>query len=314
MEKNTFPVSAYISAPEDLVHGYLEDLKNLDEWTLFSRMKEQVDENTWIGTASAYQNPLYYHIRRNTSGPFKSIEWHCGIKQGEYYQVYPTYLIPPGYIEPGSKEPGTYFHWVSFVDPARRTAMLGQALDPIHMSECRALKGALERRAGHSQPAAGQYTVRTVSIYIDAPADLVVSYLTDLQKVEEWTHRLRRAGEPEASSGEFLDEYGRKLVVTLRNHPQPGYSIVEYEGNYAEHRTVERTPILIFPCSYIFADPAARGVILHRLTFWNASNPARGSRRQIEDFHAENINIKRLVEAAAGNLATFALGTSYLLR
>ena len=59
MEDNTFATSAYIATSPEKAFDYLCSLKNLDDWTLFSRMIEQVDENTWIGTASGYQRNLY---------------------------------------------------------------------------------------------------------------------------------------------------------------------------------------------------------------------------------------------------------------
>jgi hypothetical protein len=64
MESNTFSTSVFIAAPPKTVYDYLGRLKNLDEWTLGSRMKEEVDDSTWIGTASGYQRTLYYHVRR----------------------------------------------------------------------------------------------------------------------------------------------------------------------------------------------------------------------------------------------------------
>ena len=63
MESNTFATSTFIAVPEADAFAYIRDLRNLDEWTLYSRMLEQVDENTWRGTASGYQHDLYYHVR-----------------------------------------------------------------------------------------------------------------------------------------------------------------------------------------------------------------------------------------------------------
>lgn len=312
MEKNTFPVSAYIAAPLNRVEDYLQDLKNLDEWTLFSRMREKVDDHTWLGSASAYQTSLYYHIRRSSGRPFRGFEWHCGVRRDEYYQVYPTYLFPTDYIEPGSEEPGTYFHWVSFIDPARCTPMLAQALDPIHLSECRALKSVLEHRAGLTQPAAGRYSIKTASIYVDAPLDLGASYLGDARNTEVWTHRLRPRGEVSLEGGDFVDQYGRTARVALKTHPQAGYFIVEHDVLYPDHGVIQRAPMLLFPCSYVFANPEARGFILHRITFFRNGAPAPCERASIADFHAENINAKRLIEASAGNLGSFARGPSYL--
>ena len=57
-----------------VVFDYLCELKNLDDWTLFSRMVEQLDENTWIGTASGYQHNLHYHVRKIENPQFFGIE------------------------------------------------------------------------------------------------------------------------------------------------------------------------------------------------------------------------------------------------
>ena len=58
MEKNTFATSAFIATSPETAFDYLSELQNLDEWTLFSRMIEQIDSDTWLGTASGYQNNL----------------------------------------------------------------------------------------------------------------------------------------------------------------------------------------------------------------------------------------------------------------
>ena len=84
-------------------------------------MKEQVDSDTWIGTASGYQHPLYYHVRRLENPRFCGIEWQCGYEYKKYFKSYPVLLFPPDYIEPGSTESGVYFHWVSVIDPVQRT-------------------------------------------------------------------------------------------------------------------------------------------------------------------------------------------------
>ena len=106
MEKNTFATSAYIAAPLETAHRYLGDLENLDEWTLGSRMVEQIDEDTWIGTASGYQRSLYYHVRRLDHPTFPGIEWQCGYKDKEYFKAYPVLLFPPAYVDPDSEEIG----------------------------------------------------------------------------------------------------------------------------------------------------------------------------------------------------------------
>ena len=116
MESNTFSTSAFIAVQPEEAYQYLCRLKNLDEWTLGSRMKEQVDADTWIGTASGYQRTLYYHVRRLENPRFRGIEWQCGYEYRKYFKSYPVLLFPPDYVEPGSTETGVYFHWVSVID------------------------------------------------------------------------------------------------------------------------------------------------------------------------------------------------------
>jgi len=60
-------------------------------------------------------------------------------------------FFPPSYIEPGSDD-RVYFHWLSFVDPARRTQDYG-GIHTVHSSECRSLKAILERKAGCTEAA-----------------------------------------------------------------------------------------------------------------------------------------------------------------
>jgi hypothetical protein len=305
-------VSAYIGAPPDSVYEYIADLKNLDEWTLSSRMKEQIDEDTWLAASSGYQNDLYYHIRKFPGEPFRGIEWHCGTRRGDYFQVYPTFLFRPSYVEPGSEEPGVYFHWMSFIDPARRTPMIEQGIRSAHVSECRGLKAALERRARLTGPASGKYQIKTATIYVDSPIDLGVSYVSDLRNMTAWSHLTRVKGEVLAGSGEFVDEYDRPMRTAVRTHSRSSYYLIEHETYYPSAGVWQETPSILIPCSYALGNPDARGFILQRVMFWEAGLPPRYGKPQIEDHQAELINIKRILEASAGNLETFARGTSYL--
>ncbi len=167
MESNTFATSTYIATPPPAAFDYLRELRNLDEWTLYSRMIEQMDENTWRGTASGYQHDLYYHVRPIETPNFRGVEWHCGYEYGKYFQCYPTLLFPTDYL--GSDESGVYFHSLSFVGPERRTPMIMQGIHLVHTAEIRSLKGALERKAGLTEAAQGRFEIKTSSIFVDAP-------------------------------------------------------------------------------------------------------------------------------------------------
>ncbi|RCJ21852.1 hypothetical protein A6770_04245 [Nostoc minutum NIES-26] len=312
MEKNTFATSAYIATSPESAFDYLCSLKNLDDWTLFSRMKEQIDEDTWLGSASGYHKNLYYHVKKLESQLFYGIEWHCGFEYQKYFQVYPVLLFPPDYIEPGTDEKGVYFHWLSFVDPKRQTQMIMQGIHTVHTSECRSLKAILERKSGLTTAAKGRYFIDTDTIYVDAPVELGIEYLKDLHNIDEWAHLLRRTGEITTNSGEFKDEYDQKVKVSVRLHSLSKYYLLEQESFYPDYKFYQRSVALLIPTSYAFGDPEASGFILHRITFWKNNESFAHGKLQIEDFGAESMNIKRLLEGKADNLQSFDRGMSYI--
>lgn len=312
MEKNTFATSAYIATSPETAFEYLCSLKNLDDWTLFSRMQEKIDEDTWVGTASGYQRNLYYHVKKLENPLFYGIEWHCGFEYNKYFQVYPVLLFPPNYIEPGTDEEGVYFHWLSFVDPGRQTPMIMQGIHTVHTSECRSLKANLERKVGRTTAAKGRYFIDTDTIYVDAPVELGVEYLQEVKNIDEWAHLVRPVGEVSGQSGEFLDEYDQKVKISARVHSLSKYYLLEQEYFYPEHNFYQRSVALMIPAAYSFADPEASGFLLHRITFWKDGEQFAHGKLQLEDFGAESMNIKRFLEAKAGNLKSFDRGMSYV--
>jgi hypothetical protein len=312
MESNTFATSAFIAVPPETAVSYLSRLKNLDEWTLGSRMVEEVDDSTWIGTASGYQRNLYYHIRRLENPRFQGVEWQCGYEYQKYFKSYPVLLFPPEYIAPGSTDRGVYLHWVSVIDPVQRTPMIMQGIKTVHNSEVRALKAALERAAGQIEAARGQHRIEADTIYIDAPLDMVAEFVGDLRTMPRWSHLLTPIGGIQPEHGTFLDEYRQTVEVTLRTNRLADYYLIEQDYYHPRFNLMQRSPTLLIPLAHAFGDPSVRGVLLHRITFWNDAAPARHGKLGIEDFGAENMNIKRLLEAKAGNFETFARGKSYL--
>jgi hypothetical protein len=312
MEANTFSTSAFISVPLQTAYEYLCQLQNLDQWTLGSRMKEQVDPDTWIGTASGYQRKLYYHIRRLENSRFCGIEWQCGYEYQKYFKSYPVLLFPPDYLEPGSTESGVYFHWISVIDPVQRTPMIMQGIQTVHNSEARSLKAALERQAGLTEAARGLYRIEADTIYVNAPIERAAEFLGDLRTMETWSHLLKPAGQIQPEQGTFSDEYGQTVEVTLRRNRLEEYWLVEQSYFYPQHNSIQRSPTFLIPLSYAFGDATVPGLLLHRITFWKNDAAPRHGKLTIDDFGAEDMNIKRLLEAEAGNLTTFALGKSYL--
>ena len=191
--------------------------------------------------------------------------------------------------------------------------MIMEGMHTVHTSECRSLKAILERQAGCTEAARGRYKIDTDTIYIDAPVEQVMEYLGDVRNVDEWAHLLRPNGEIGTQSGEFLDEYNQKVKVTFRTHNLSKYYLIEQDYYYPDYEFIQRCPVILIPCSYAFGNSSARGCIQHRITFWEVGQTPRHGKLQIEDFGAESMNIKRLNEAKAGNLETFARGMSYLL-
>ena len=308
MESNTFATSTFIAAPEKDVLAYLRDLRNLDEWTLYSRMIEQVDDNTWRGTASGYQHDLYYHARPIETPQFGGVEWHCGYEHGKYFQCYPAFAFPASYV--GSDEDGVYFHWLSFVGPERRTPMIMQGIHLVHTAEIRSLKGALERKAGLSQAARGRFEIKTSSIFVDAPYELATGYLGDINNFADWSFFIKQ--DDEAGGGRFVDEYGQKLQVSARTFDCGNYSIIEFESTYPERGYVQRSCLVLVPCSYAFGNLKARGCIQHRIAFFDKQALPEHGKLQIEDYGAESMSLKRVLENKAGNLTSFGLGMSYI--
>jgi len=310
MESNTFATSTYINTQESAAFEYLRDLRNLDEWTLYSRMIEQMDENTWRGTASGYQHDLYYHVRPIETGMFRGVEWHCGYEYKKYFQCYPTFLFPASYL--GSDEPGVYFHWLSFCGPDRRTPMIMQGIHLVHTAEIRSLKGALERKAGLDRASHGRFEIKTNSIFVDAPLELAADYLGNLKNMGEWGFSIHPSGPVDPNRGSFTDEYGQEVEVTIRNHDMGNYAIIEFEHRYVSSDWTQRSCMVLVPCSYAFGNPEARGCVQHRITFFEKNAMPKHGKLQIEDYGAESMSLKRVLENKAGNLTSFARGMSYI--
>ena len=310
MEKNTFATSVFVQTHPTRAFEYLRRLENLNEWTLGSRMVARIDDDTWMGTASGYQSMLCYHVRTLEHPVFRAIEWQCGYRYDEYFKQYPVLLLPPDYLDPMSEEQGTYLHWVSVIDPARRTPMIMEGIQAVHRFEARALKAALERREGLSQAAHGRFRVETDTIYIDASMELASEYVADVRTLPEWSPLFRPEGEPACEQGRFRDEYDRPVSVSFRAHRLSDYALVEQDYHDAQSGFLQRCPVLLIPSERAFG-AGARGVLLHRLTFWDPRRPAEHGRLQIEDFGAESMALKRRLEAKAGHLDSFARGMSY---
>ena len=179
MENNTFATTVYAQTPAPRAFDYLRRLQNLDEWTLGSRMVTRIDDDTFMGTASGYQTMLCYHVRTLEHPRFAAIEWQCGYRYREYFKQYPVFVFPSRYADPRGDEDGSYIHWISVIDPARRTEMIMQGIAAVHHYEGRGLKAALERREGLDAARAGRSSVLSDTMWVDAPIEMARELLAD---------------------------------------------------------------------------------------------------------------------------------------
>ena len=303
MERNTYATSIYIDAPTSDAAAYLRQGDSLSEYTLFSRMREQIDDTTWLGTASGYQSGLYYHSRHRVLDDIQIVEWHCGRELGQYYHVYPMLLFSPRYF--GSREAGTYYHWISFVDPARATPMISEGLPTVHRSESHSLKAQLERRAGRRRAVPGELALRSHTIYVDAPLEPALDYLADAGNAAQWGYLLRR------DDARLFDEYDHAIEIRLTLRDLGDYKMIEHDTHYLESGAVVRAPLLVFPAAFAFARPGAPGFVLHRVTAWPAAGDRAIGKGSPDDYDTEAINAKRIIEARAGNLEAYARGCSF---
>jgi len=304
MERNTYATSIYIDAPVADVAAYLRDGASLSEYTLFSRMRERIDDTTWLGTASGYQAGLYYHVRHHDLGAIQIVEWHCGKDYGAYYHVYPMLLFTPQYF--GSRETGAYYHWVSFVDPARATPMITEGLPTVHRAESHSLKAQLERRAGRRRAVTAELALRSHTIYVDTAFDAAADYLADADNATEWGYLMQRDG------ARLFDEYDHPIEIRLAVRDLGDYRIIEHDTHYLDTGAVVRAPIVVVRAGFAFGQPEAPGAIMHRITAWPIGRDREIGKASVDDYDTEAINAKRIIEARAGNLEAYARGCSYL--
>lgn len=305
MERNTFATTIFAQTPAELAFAYLRRLEHLDEWTLGSRMVHRIDDDTAMGTASGYQSALCYHVRTLPHDHIFAIEWQCGYRFGEYFKQYPVFVFPSRYFDPKTEEQGSYIHWISVIDPARRTPMIMEGIAAVHGYEGRALKAALERARGLRAPAQPQFRLEADTIWVDAPLELGRAELSDVSRLASWSPLFRPGAEP----GSFRDEYDRAVEVRFTAHELADYVLIEQDFHAPELGRTQRCPVVLLPCERAFG-PGARGFLLHRMAL-SRDRDAPGSGPRALDLTAENMALKRRLESQAGHSSSFALGMSY---
>ncbi len=307
MENNTFTTTIYAETPAPRAFEYLRRLQNLDEWTLGSRMVTRIDDDTFMGTASGYQTMLCYHVRTLEHPRFAAIEWQCGYRYREYFKQYPVFVFPSRYADPNGTEDGSYIHWISVIDPARRTEMIMQGIAAVHHYEGRGLKAALERREGIAEPADGRWSMLSDTMWVDASIEMARELLADRGGLAEWAPLFRTV---DAAAGSFVDEYARRVRVEFTACELGDYVLVEQDYAYPDLNAVQRCPIVLVPCARAFG-PGTPGFLLHRIAFVRSDGSQRYGRTAASELTAESMAIKRTLEARAGHLASFARGMSY---
>jgi len=307
MEDNTFTTTIYAQTPATRAFEYLRRLQNLDEWTLGSRMLTRIDDDTFMGTASGYQTTLCYHVRTLEHPRLGAIEWQCGYRYREYFKQYPVFVFPSQYADPRGPEDGSYIHWISVIDPARRTEMIMQGIAAVHHYEARGLKAALERREGIVDPARGRSTVLSDTLWVHAPIAMARELLAGREALSRWAPLFRAV---DATAGSFRDEYARGVQVEFVACDLGDYVLIEQDYAYPDLGEVQRCPIILVPCSRAFG-PEAPGFLLHRMAFVRSDGSQTHGRTTAAELSAESMAIKRMLEARAGNLASFARGMSY---
>jgi cytochrome P450 len=307
MENNTFTTSVYAHTSATRAFEYLRRLQNLDEWTLGSRMLTRIDDDTFMGTASGYQTMLCYHVRTLPHPRIAAIEWQCGYRYREYFKQYPVFVFPSQYADSRGSEDGSYIHWISVIDPVRRTEMIMQGIAAVHHYEGRGLKAALERREGIVQPAKARLSVLSDTMWVDAPMAKARELLADVNALASWAPLFRAV---DSTAGSFVDEYARRVHVDVTACELGDYVLVEQDYVYPDLGEVQRCPIVLVPCTRVFG-PDASGFLLHRIAFVPSDGSQTSGRTTACELTAESMAIKRLLEARAGNVASFARGMSY---
>jgi cytochrome P450 len=307
MESNTFATTVYARTPATRAFAYLRQLQNLDHWTLGSRMVTRIDDDTFMGTASGYQSMLCYHVRTLEHPRLGAIEWQCGYRYRDYFKQYPVFIFPSQYADPNAQVNGSYVHWISVIDPARRTEMIMQGIAAVHHYEARGLKAALERAEGIAQPADGAMSVLSDTMWVDASIAVARELLADRAALGAWAPHFRAV---DATNGSYVDEYARRVQAAFIPCDLGDYVLIEQDYAYPDLGEVQRCPMILIPSARAFGAEAP-GFLLHRVAFVRKDGSQAHGRTTAQDLTAESMAIKRVLEARAGNLASFARGMSY---
>ncbi len=328
MEENTYAASVFVQTSADAALAYLSDLSNLEHWTLGTRVHEQIDATTWVGSVTSSRDPVYFHLHEAAQFPVPTFEWQVGRSPGCYSAVHRWLIIPASLAHPGFDSGGVYLHWLSFSNPARRTVLANLGYDrTVHQTELRHLKAVLERAQGLSSAACASHRLCAASLYVDAPAAIIGEYLGALtnlpQTMRMWRQSATAPGDLPAAtaSATFTDAYLRPVRATAQLFADTALALVTLQlaartALPADSTTTTAAATIlsaILPCAHVFGAPDASGCVLHRIAF--APEPEHAGSlhgpHDARDLFAESLSIKRHVELLAGHPDSFAQGYSY---
>jgi hypothetical protein len=300
----------YIETGAQTALAYLTDLANLEHWTLGTRVHEQVDLHTWVGSVTSSRDPVYFHLQQMAGFAVPTFEWQVGRAYGRYAAVHRLFVIPASFAHPDSKAGGVYVHWLSFSNPKSRTILAAQGYDRIvHETESRNLKAVLECAQGLRAPARASHSLCASSLYVNAPPKALGDYVGNLGHVPQWARMWRPLETISAREALFADAYQRPFLATSTVSADASMALVDLHFVPESARPSSRILNAILPCAHVFGDASAPGCVLHRIAF--AADGDVGGPHDARDLFAESLNIKRHVELLAGRPDSFAQGFSY---
>mgnify|MGYP003694465109 CR=1 FL=1 len=204
MEANTFATTVYArTSAANAFRLPAPACQNLDEWTLGSRCERaSTTTPTWARRRATRRCSATTSTRSRIPSSWRS-SGESRLPLARVLQAVPGVRVSVGvHRRRAASEDGSYIHWVSVIDPARRTPMIMQGIEAVHRYEGRGLKAALERRAGLARSRrAGRWRIETDTMYVDASIELAAAELGDPARLPLWAPLFRAdPGAPTAAT------------------------------------------------------------------------------------------------------------------
>ena len=102
-------VHEHIACPIDQVFTYMQDARNLEEWTYSVRDLRPAERPGLLVGIDAKETPIY--VRTESNAEARTVDYHCAWDQGsELWMVYLNRLVPAQTV---LGEPGTVVTWTN---------------------------------------------------------------------------------------------------------------------------------------------------------------------------------------------------------